>query len=259
VTEVFITLEEAAQFEQITYDTLKKRCQRNPTAFKLRTQPRDGGGKDQVMVAVASLSPKARKAYKAAQKVDGRDVIIEQRVNEAPWYVSIDLNHYISSHKKQFYEAVDLVSRLQEFIDYDGPDRTAFGERFALSIGVSAPTMYRYVGNILEAQAWGMRMEKEDGQNRDYFRALSLCRKPKEKATFPSLTDEQRAIIENIAFRLARTECGNGIGCNQPQSLHNAANASARDLKSLFLKLFLDFATAIDISIGMKSSFNLGF
>lgn len=200
MAEVYVALEDAAVFEDVKYNTIVQRISRNPKAYRTKTQPRDGGGKDQVMVAVASLSPKARKAYKAAQKVDGRDVIIEQRVNEAPWYVSIDLNHYISSHKKQFYEAVDLVSRLQEFIDYDGPDRTAFGERFALSIGVSAPTMYRYVGNILEAQAWGMRMEKEDGQNRDYFRALSLCRKPKEKATFPSLTDEQRAIIENIWF-----------------------------------------------------------
>ena len=35
-------------------------------------------------------------------------------------------------------------------------------------------------------------------QSRDYFRALALCRKPKETGTFPSLTDEQKAIIENI-------------------------------------------------------------
>lgn len=43
------------------------------------------------------------------------------------------------------------------------------------------------------------------------------------------------------------------------QSLHTTANTSARDLESLFLKLFLDFATAIDLSIGTKSSRNLSF
>ena len=41
---------------------------------------------------------------------------------------------------------------------------------------------------------------REDGQCRDYFRALALCRKPKEADTFPSLTPEQRALIENIWF-----------------------------------------------------------
>ena len=53
---------------------------------------------------------------------------------------------------------------------------------------------------VMEANAWALRLEREDGQSRDYFRPLSLCRKPKEKATFPSLTDEQKAVIENIWF-----------------------------------------------------------
>lgn len=65
---------------------------------------------------------------------------------------------------------------------------------------MSLPTLYRYVDNVLKANAWALKLEREDGQNRDYFRALALCRKPREKATFPSLTDEQRAVIENIWF-----------------------------------------------------------
>ena len=198
--EVFITLEEAAAFEGVTYDTMKKRIQRNSSAFRTKTQPREGGGKEQVMVSVASLSSKARKAHKAAQKVDGRDVIIEQRAAATPWFVEVDLNHYIESHKKQYYEAIELAKRVQEFIDYEGSDRTTYADRFALGLGVSTPTLYRYVGNVLEANAWALRLEKEDGQNRDYFRALSLCRKPKEVGSFPSLTDEQKAVIENIWF-----------------------------------------------------------
>ena len=199
--DVFITLEEAATFEGISYDTMQKRVKRNPKEYKAKMQPNDAGGRDQVMVSIASLSPKARKAHRAAQKVDGGDVIIEQRAEQAtPWYLGVDLNHYIEGHKKAFYEAVDLAARVQDFVDYDGPDRTAYADRFALGIGVSTPTLYRYVGNVLEANAWALKLEREDGQNREYFRALSLCRKPKETATFPSLTDEQKAVIENVWF-----------------------------------------------------------
>ena len=198
--EVFITLEEAATFEGIKYNTLVQRIKRSPSVFKTRLQPRDNGGKEQVMIAVTSLSSKARKAYKAAQKVEGRDVIIEQRAADTPWYVEADLNHYIETHKKQYYEAIELANRIQEFVDYEGTDRTVYADRFALGLGISTPTLYRYVGGILEASAWALRTEKEDGKNRDYFRALSLCRKPKEIGNFPSLTEEQKAVIENIWF-----------------------------------------------------------
>lgn len=198
--DVFITLKEAAEFEGITYKGMTSRVSRNPKQYKTRTQPQENGGKEQVLVSVDSLTAKGRKAWRAAQKIDGRDVVIEKRTESAPWYVGVDLNHYTEQHKKAFYEAVELAARVQDFIDYDGPDRTAYAERYALGLGVSLPTLYRYVDNILKANAWALKMEKEDGQSRDYFRALSLCRKPREKASFPSLTDEQKALIENIWF-----------------------------------------------------------
>lgn len=200
MSEIYITLEEAAELEDIKYNTLIQRMKRNPKAFRTKTQPRENGGKEQVLVSVASLTTKARKAHKAKQKIDGRDVIIEQRTDAAPWYVEYDLNHYIEARKKQYYEAIELAGKVQSFIEYEGDDRTAYAERYALGLGVSTPTLYRYVQTVLEANAWALKLEKEDGQNRDYFRALALCRKPKEKATFPSLTQEQRAIIENIWF-----------------------------------------------------------
>lgn len=198
--ETYITLEEAAELEGIKYKTLAQRIARNPSAYKTKTQPREDGGRERLLVSVASLSSKARKAHKAAQKIDGRDVIIEQRADAAPWYVEYDLNHYIETRKKQYYEAIELAGKVQNFVEYEGDDRTAYAERFALSLGVSTPTLYRYVQAILEANAWALKLEKEDGRNRDYFRALALCRKPKEKATFPSLTSEQKAVIENIWF-----------------------------------------------------------
>lgn len=198
--DVFIGLKEAAEFEGVKYNTLVRRIKRSPNQYKTRTQPQENGGREQVLVSVDSLTAKGRKAWRAAQKIDGRDVVIEKRTESAPWYVGVDLNHYTEQHKKAFYEAVELAARVQDFIDYDGPDRTAYAERYALGLGVSLPTLYRYVDNILKANAWALKMEKEDGQSRDYFRALSLCRKPKATATFPSLTDEQKALIQNIWF-----------------------------------------------------------
>ena len=200
MSEVYITIEEAAAFEGVCYDTMQKRIKRDPTAFKTKTLPREGGGKELVTVSVASLSPKARKAARAAQKVDGRDAIIENRATSAPWYVDADLNQYIEAHKQQYYEAIELAKRVQSFVDYGEAERTAYAERYALQLGVSQRTLYRYAEMLLEASAWALRLEKEDGRSRDYFKPLSLCRKPKEAGTFPSLTEDQRAVIENIWF-----------------------------------------------------------
>ena len=199
--DVFITLEEAATFESVSYKTLTQRIYRNPQQYKTKSQAREGGGKDQVLISTSSLSAKARKAWRAAQKVEGSEVIIDKRAQEAvPWYVTADLNQYTEANKKRFYEAVELAARVQDFIDYDGPDRTGYAERYALGLGISPQSLYRYMKNVLEANAWALKLEKEDGKSRDYFRALALCRKPKETGTFPSLTDEQKAIIENIWF-----------------------------------------------------------
>ena len=153
-----------------------------------------------MLMSVSSLSAKARKQHKAAQKVDGRDVVIEKRTEAAPWYTEADLNEFIEGHNKQYYEAIELARKVQSFIDYEVAEKTAYADRYALGLGISTPTLYRYVKAVLEASAWALKLEKEDGHSRDYFRALALCRKPKEKATFPSLTDEQKAVIENIWF-----------------------------------------------------------
>lgn len=198
--ENYVTMEEAAAFEGVGRRGMALRVSRNPRQYKTQTTTSENGGKPQVLVAVASLSPKGRRAWRATRKVDGGEVIVEKRTEATPWYVDADLNHYIEGHKKAFYEAVELAARVQDFIDYAGPDRTGFAERHALTLGVSLPTLYRYVDNVLQANAWALKLEKEDGKNRDYFRALALCRKPKETATFPSLTPEQKAIIENIWF-----------------------------------------------------------
>ena len=92
--DVFIGLKEAAEFEGVKYNTLVQRIKRSPNQYKTRTQPQENGGREQVLVSVDSLTAKGRKAWRAAQKIDGRDVVIEKRTESAPWYVGDDLNHY---------------------------------------------------------------------------------------------------------------------------------------------------------------------
>jgi hypothetical protein len=55
---------------------------------------------------------------------------------------------------------------VQDFIDYDGPDRTGYAERYALGLGISPQSLYRYMKNVLEANAWALKLEKEDGKSR---------------------------------------------------------------------------------------------
>lgn len=199
--ETYIPLEDAARYEGIKYNTLIQKIRRNPEQYKTQTVAREGGGKDQVRVAVSSLSPKARKAHRAALKIDGGDVIIDQiKDQEVPWYVTADLNQYVEGHKKQYYEAVELAERVQVAIDYDGPDKTGFMKDYAVELGISAQTLYRHQKAILTANAWAEQLRRQDGYGRSYFRVLAVCRKPKQKNTFPGLSDEQKALIENIWF-----------------------------------------------------------
>ena len=137
--DVFITMKEAAEFEGVKYGTFAQRIARNPKQYKTRTQPQENGGKEQVLVSVDSLTAKGRKAWRAAQKIDGRDVVIEKRTESAPWYVGVDLNHYTEQHKKAFYEAVELAARVQDFIDYDGPAYLRLGRMAVEYVTDSVP------------------------------------------------------------------------------------------------------------------------
>lgn len=199
--ETYIPLADAAQFEGVKYNTLVQRIKRNPEQYKTQTVAGEGGGKEQIRVAVSSLSQKARRAHRAQQRIDGGDIIIDQiKGQETPWYVTADLNQYIEGHKRQYYEAVELANRVQESLQYDGPDRTGYMKELAEELGIGTATLYRHQKAVAEANAWAERLRREDGFGRSHFRVLAVCRKPKERNTFPGLTPEQRALIENIWF-----------------------------------------------------------
>lgn len=201
MADAYITLEEAAEYEGIKYNTLIQRMKRNPEAFKTKTEPAVNGGKERVLVAVSSLSKKARRAHKEAQSIEGGDVVVDKRItNSMPWYVDVELNWYVENHGGQYYKAVEFTKTVQEFLNYAGDNRTEFAQEFADLKGISLRTLYRQAENYLEASAWAVKLNKEDGKNYDFFKVLALCRKPKQRFTFPSLTDRARAFIENLWF-----------------------------------------------------------
>ena len=52
----YVTLVEAAELEGVKYKTMAQRLSRNPDKFDTMTEKSETGGKDAVLVAVASLS-----------------------------------------------------------------------------------------------------------------------------------------------------------------------------------------------------------
>lgn len=223
--DVYITLEEAAQFEGIGYEAIKKRVQRNPQSYEIKNKPSENGGKDQVLISVSSLSAKGRKAWRASQRTEAGAATSSGEPGPPPWYVSVDINAYIEQHRQAYYEAVETANQVQAFIDYAGPEkRSEVAARAAVRLGVSPQSLYRYQAAVLEADAWARRQEAADGKNYGYFRALALCRKPRDKDGFPSLTAEQRAIIENIWF-----DKGFSANLNSIESLYRHFERIARE------------------------------
>lgn len=208
--EIYVTIEQAAELEGMSYKGLASRISRKPDEYKTRAEARPDGGKPRILVALSSLTKKARRAYKEAQHIEGGDAVIEERTGseEVPWYIGIDLDEYIKKFRQRYYEAVELAKSIQQFLDYADRDRTGFAEEFAARLGMSQRTLYRHSQAYLEASAWSMKLGKQDGCNYDYFKVLALCRKPKETFTFPSLEDEAKVFIENLWFdkRFARNK-----------------------------------------------------
>lgn len=65
----YVTLIEAAELEDVKYNTMVRRITRNPDKFDTMTEKSENGGKDAVLVAIASLSKKARNAWKERAKL----------------------------------------------------------------------------------------------------------------------------------------------------------------------------------------------
>ena len=105
MAEAYVTLNEAAELENVGYETMKKRVQRTPKKFHVTMEQREGGGKELVMVAVSSLSKKARTAWKEREKlkeVAGDPVQEAEEKAEKPWYIVEDVDWFIEKHNSEW-------------------------------------------------------------------------------------------------------------------------------------------------------------
>ena len=203
MSDAYILLEVAAEWEGLPYNTLVQRMKRNPNDYKTKLQPRESG-KPKTLVAVSSLSAKGRRMYRAERRektMKGEDIVIETLENqELPWYAETDYHWFREKYADRFADGERMAVMMREFTDYSGTDRTEFAERFASEHGITVRTLYRMSQNYLNASAWALKFERDTGRNHDFFRVMAMCRKPKDSGQFPSLDPEVKAQIENIWF-----------------------------------------------------------
>lgn len=199
----YISLEEAAVLEEISYKGFTTRIYRDHEAYKTKTEPSENGGKDRILVAVESLSKKARRTYKEKITVECevKKMVVNKNADaDMPWYVDIDYQWYIENYKKQYYKSVELAKYIEEFISYSGPNKTEYAEKFAKDLNMSSRTLFRKTKAVLEGAAWAIKMSERDNRNYNFYKVLALCTKPKDRGKYPSITAIEKAYIENIWF-----------------------------------------------------------
>ena len=111
--KMYITLSEAAELENIKYNTMVHKMKRNPEAFDVKTEKTETGGKERVLVSVESLSRAAQRKYKKLNEiteVTGGDVVVENLKPEEPWYLDVDVNWYKENYKAAYYLSLIHIS-----------------------------------------------------------------------------------------------------------------------------------------------------
>ncbi len=206
----YVTLEEAAELEGITYNAMQLREGRGSVDTKL--VPQKSGGKPLVLVAVNSLSKMAQNAKAerdrlmeiASQPADpdaGKELEGKQ---ERPWYVDIDYEWFMHQYQKKYYEACELGNVIRRFLQESRKhkgDLTEFTDQFAKdNLSKSGRTFRRMVEAYQEAENWAAVLGKRDGCSYDYFKVIALCRKPKTVGTFPSIPEDMKQAVKNIWF-----------------------------------------------------------
>lgn len=206
LTESYVTISEAAELEGIGYEAMKKKVQRNQEQYFAKQKKREAGGKDNVLVAVSSLSKPARNAWKEREKLKSFTEGLPGKtagegMQEKPWYVDVDADWYMENYKESYYKAVEIGNVVRRFLCLSYGDKAEYAEEFAQQhLGKGARTLYRYAKSYLEASAWADMLQKEDGASYEFLKVLCLCRKPKESGNFPSFTPEVKQCIKNIWF-----------------------------------------------------------
>ncbi len=202
-SEKYITMNEAAALEGMSLNAFKVYKHRNPDKFQTMIVPSENYGPNRVLIAISSLSIAAQKNYHINNLINIHEYIDNTKSSDGDedeaWYVGYNLNEYIHKNEKQYYEAIEMANHIKEYLAYDGDNKTGYTEVFAQKLGMSGRSLRRKVDQYLEGSTWAQEMECTDGKNYDYYKILSLCRKPKSSYSVV-LNDEMKACIENIWF-----------------------------------------------------------
>lgn len=171
MAEVYISLGEAAELENVKYKTMAQRLSRKPGEYDTRTEKSGTGGKDTVLVAVSSLSKQARNAWREREKLkalteereDGGGADARQEL-ETPWYVDVDIDWYIENYKESYYRAMELGNVVRRFLQYDEETAQSTRKSTRMSTLAKGRGLYTDMPRLTWKHppgrtSWGRRME----------------------------------------------------------------------------------------------------
>jgi transposase InsO family protein len=162
------------------------------------------GGKDNVLVALSSLSVKAQRAYNASLAVTRQENAEESDGPTPPWYVNGDYQAYIENNRDHYNKAIALCQQIKAYLEQidDVPysQKKPMAIAFAKKNGMSVENFYIKVRKYNEALKWAAIQEQKDGHSYYFYTALALCPEPREKNKFPSLSPQMKAFIKSKWF-----------------------------------------------------------
>ncbi len=107
--KVWLSIEQAAELEGITYNAMQLRTQ--SSKYMIKEESATVGGKNRVLIELSSLSSKARRLYRQQKKLEVSGIADE---DNAPWYVSIDVQSYKEKYPKQYNQAIEMKRYVEE-------------------------------------------------------------------------------------------------------------------------------------------------
>lgn len=201
---VYVSIEDAGKFENVPYHTIYRRITRNPNAFKIKKEPAPNGGKENVLVALSSLSVKAQRAYNASLAPAKPEAAEATAGERPPWYVNGDYQAYIENNRHHYNKAIDLCQQIKLYLEQI--DNIPYGEKKDIALAIaknnnmSIRSFYVKVSKYNEALKWAAIQEQKDGRGYYFYTALALCPEPKEKNKFPSLAPQMKNFIKSTWF-----------------------------------------------------------
>lgn len=184
---IYISLEEASELENILYNTMVVKIKRNPQSYNIKKEQAAQGGKDRTYISLSSLSEKAQALYK--KKIQVNDVPKEE-IKE--WYIDVDINWYKANYQKNFNEALERFNIVERLFN----ENRLKDKELAKELDTSDRNARRIIDKYLNAL---QIIEQKQDWDTDfsYLKVLALAKKVKIQENFYILNEEMKAFIEN--------------------------------------------------------------